>query len=227
MQNNDSGPDQARPPTSVNAYSWQRTAIVVVVTALIAGASGYLLGLRTAQNSSQGNREISLQPLPTQGREPYSPIPFVPKTFYPVPTTNPVLTANWKTYTNAQWHLSFKYPETWFPQKVPLSSHQGDDAFNFYPVGVTPHPGEAGDPSNAVFGIQSAASQENMLNAVSPPAGFQRVIVDGKPAVKGDGFCYIKLSSTSWIVLFGGDDEERGAAKRSDTIISTISFTNQ
>ena len=109
MQNNESVLDPTRFPTAVNSCGWQRAAIGVVITALIFGAGGYLFGLRTGQNLSQGKQEIALQPSPLTTEKP-SPIPFVPKTLYPVPTTNPMLTANWKTYTNDKHSFTFRYP---------------------------------------------------------------------------------------------------------------------
>jgi hypothetical protein len=118
MQNNESVPDHAHPSTAVNSSSSQRIAIAVVITALIFGAGGYLLGQRTVQNPSQGNQVISVQPSPSLSAEP-SPRAFVPKTFYPVPTTDPVLTANWKTYKNDKYGVTFRYPSNRYINMYP------------------------------------------------------------------------------------------------------------
>jgi hypothetical protein len=128
MQNSESA-DHARPPTAVNSSSSQRIAIAVVITALIFGTGGYLLGLRTAQNLSQSNQEIFLSPSPIPSgklspspliptRKP-SPKPFVPKLFYPVPTTDPVLTANWKTYQSEKYRVTFRYPSNRYIDMYP------------------------------------------------------------------------------------------------------------
>ncbi len=87
---------------------------------VVAGAGGYWLGIRTGQKS-----EIISQPAPIATTTPTTtviatPTPTVSLTTAPVlPTQIPLLTANWKTYINARLGLSFKYPETWFPQEVP------------------------------------------------------------------------------------------------------------
>lgn len=149
------------------------------------------------------------QPLVPQNNTVATPTQTVSLTTIPVfPTQIPTLTANWKTYTNAKWGISFKYPETWFPQEAPQSSQQGD-AVNFYPNGVTPDPGGGGEtPFNSVFSVEN----------------------QDWPAIRGVGYngeqdyIPIKLTSNSELV-FGPHNED--AAKSLDTIISTIKFTDQ
>jgi hypothetical protein len=49
MQDGESRPEQTSRVTAVNSYNWRRSAITIVITALIAGTSGYWLGTKTSQ----------------------------------------------------------------------------------------------------------------------------------------------------------------------------------
>lgn len=101
----------------------------VFLIALVAGAGGYLLGQKTARNPSQSNQEISLLPSPIPSdklspglsiptRKP-SPMPFVPKSYYSIPITDPVMTANWKTYKNEKYGVTFRYPSNRYINMYP------------------------------------------------------------------------------------------------------------
>jgi hypothetical protein len=65
MQDDKSIPEQTSRVTAVNSSNWRRTAITIGIIALIAGTSGYLLGIRTNKNTSQSTQRFSFQPSPT------------------------------------------------------------------------------------------------------------------------------------------------------------------
>jgi hypothetical protein len=192
----------------------------VLLAVLMAGTGGYLLGMRNSQSISPS------QPSPTITAQTSMSTPS------PI-STQAIAAMNWKTYTNAQWGLSFKYPETWFPQEVPKSSQRGD-SIDFYLYGVTPHPGGEGDPSNAVFTVESQEGHNQQTNeqfiSEARQTGGKRVLnVAGKPAIRGDGYrgewyYAIKLSSTRLLILAAINED---GANRLDTIASTINFTNE
>jgi hypothetical protein len=118
--------DESRPTsnvTQVNSSNWRRTLIAVVITALIAGTSGYLLRAGITQsppNISIRNPAVTGNTL-RPSKEP-SAIPFVPGTFYTVPPTNPVVTANWKTYKSAKYSFTFHYPPHMYASTLPYPS---------------------------------------------------------------------------------------------------------
>jgi hypothetical protein len=57
--------------------------------------------------SPSPNAPIESKPLPT------------PKTFYPVPTTDPALTANWKTFTSEKYSFTFRFPPHLYANGIP------------------------------------------------------------------------------------------------------------
>src|SRR5207248_9518020 len=82
MQDNESRPEQTSRVTAVNSSTWRRTAIAIVITALITGTGGYLLGIKTNQNAPQTTQRVSFQPLPTITAQPFisAPSPGSPQT---------------------------------------------------------------------------------------------------------------------------------------------------
>jgi hypothetical protein len=222
---------QQQAPRSFKALKLLALIAAILLSALVAGIGGYWLGIRIGQKS-----EIISQPAPIATTTPTTTItatPTVSPTIPILPTQMPTLTENWKTYTNARWGLSFKYPETWFPQEVPESSQRGD-SIDFYPYGVTPHPGGEGDPSNAVFTVEnqeghSQQTNEQFISEARQTGGKRVLNVAGKPAIRGDGYrgewyYAIKLSSTRLLILAAINED---GAKRLDTFASTINFTNE
>ena len=222
MLNNDARPVHDHSSTAVNSSSWTHTAIAVVMVALIAGTSRYLLGItRTKQNTSKGTQPFTNQ----QSTIPVilsSPTPFDPEALTPLPTVASFTNiANWNTYTDRQWGISFKYPDTWFYQAVPLSAERADN-IDFYPFGATPNPGGVGDPGNAAFIIGPAASQDHLLiDGRSKEHEYKEINIAGKPAVRWRSSCFIKLSGTSWFFLYAPIEV---GAKTFDIILSTIKF---
>jgi hypothetical protein len=217
MQDAESIPEQTSRVTAVNSSNWRRTAIAVVITALVTGTSGYLLGIRTNQNTSQSTQQVSFRSSPiTPTATPTVPV---------LPTEIPALTANWKTYTNARWGLSFKYPEEWFPQEVPSRIPPGDIIY-FYPYGVTPDVTGAGIGAVLVVSNQSYSEQDikQIISYDRQTYGNRVLKVAGKPAIKGVSHYIIKLSSTRLLILSRLFED---VAKRLDTVVSTIKFTNE
>ena len=176
----------------------------------------------------------TLIPYPTQAiRSSMEIAPTISLTNLPVfPTENPTLTENWKTYTNVKWGVSFKYPETWFPQVAPPSSEQGD-AVNFYPNGVTPDPGGGGEtPYNFVFTVENQEFQnqtnERFISEARQTGGNTVLNVAGKPAIRVDVYqnlrnYTIKLTNTNQLNFA---TYNKDAAISLDTIVSTLKLTN-
>lgn len=226
-------PINQKPNSSFKSLQPLALLAVVFFIAVVVGTGSYLLRIKTGQKS-----EIISQPAPIAITTPTTkvtatPTPTVSLTTIPeIPTEIPALTANWKKYTNAQWGLSFKYPETWFPQEV-LGWDPPGDLIKFYAVGATPHPGALGGyPSNAVFYAErrpvSQQTNEQFINAAPQIYGYERLLnVAGKPAIRvnwynEEWYYIIKLSSTRLLVL---NAYSKDGGKELDTIISTIKFT--
>jgi hypothetical protein len=107
MQDGESRPEQTSRVTAVNSsYNWRRTAIAIVVTATVTGASGYLLGIRTNQNIPQSTQRVTFQPSPTIAIQPSVSTPS------PSPTqATPIPTLSMKIYRNERLGFEFKYFE--------------------------------------------------------------------------------------------------------------------
>jgi hypothetical protein len=104
MQDDESIPEQTSSVTAVNSSNWRRTAIAIVITAFVAGTSGYLLGIRTNQNVSQSTQIVSFQPSPTITAQSTASTPS-PSTTQAVPTPS------FKIYRNERLGFEFKYLE--------------------------------------------------------------------------------------------------------------------
>jgi hypothetical protein len=226
-------PINQKPNSSFKSLKQLALLAASLFIAVVAGTGGYWLGIRTGHKS-----EIISQPaliaITTPTIFKATPTPTVSLTTIPVmPTEIPALTANWKTYTNAKWGVSFKYPETWFPQEAPPSS-QREGAVDFFPNGVTPDPGGGGETGyNFVFSVSiiqddSPQTNEQFISEARQNDGNRVLNVAGKPAIRGDGYrgdwyYIIKLSSISQLVFGHSNNED--AVKSFDDIISTIKFT--
>jgi hypothetical protein len=55
-----------------------------------------------------------------------SPTTFIPASFYLVPSTNPILTSNWKTYKNEKYSFSFRYPPRMYANTPPYPETMKD-----------------------------------------------------------------------------------------------------
>jgi len=80
-----------------NQKGFANIVLVVVIVVILVGAVGYFAFVKKSE-------PIAQQPTPTstQTKTPVSPTP-IPKDE----------TANWKTYTNAQYGFEFRYPNAW------------------------------------------------------------------------------------------------------------------
>jgi hypothetical protein len=97
MQDDDSIPDQTSRVTALNSSNWRRTVIAIVITAIIAGASGYLLGAISKQVVFPPKPDITItQSPPITTQQPTSSL--IPDGF-----------VNWKTHTSSSGY-SIKYP---------------------------------------------------------------------------------------------------------------------
>jgi hypothetical protein len=231
MQNIESPPEHTSHVSAVNSSNWRAKVVTIVITALIAGMGGYLLGIKTNQTAPRNSQRVSFDPSPAPTKKP-SPTPFVPKTLNSLPTIEPAdpeLVANWKTYTNARWGISFKYPETWFPKEVPQSSQRG--GFDFYSYWVTPHPGRADYPTNAMFNVEISSdghqTDAQFMNTAFEIPGYQKTLsIAGKLGIKTKWQYYIKLSNTNAMCLILTAFNEDGN-RELDSVVSTLEFTNE
>lgn len=80
-----------------------------IVLMAISAMGGYFLGVNKQQPSQPPTQPSQSLPTPT---------PTPTSTPLIIPTTDPLITANWKTYANIAFKYSFKYPPDWrLPQK--------------------------------------------------------------------------------------------------------------
>jgi hypothetical protein len=106
MQSDALLPEQTKSVTESNSVTWSRLAIVIVITAVIAGISGYILGARTNQNAHLDTQRVSFQPSLIITAQPSIPTPLLSP-------TQAMVTTSWKTYTNKEQGISFNYLNDW------------------------------------------------------------------------------------------------------------------
>jgi hypothetical protein len=111
-QDDESIPEQTSRGTAVNSSNWRRTIIVIVITAIIAGTSDYLLGIRTDQNASQSAQGVSFQP---------SPI-ITAQSSVAAPSLS-AEAGSWQTYANSEWQIRY-------PSDMTISVNQGQSIIN-------------------------------------------------------------------------------------------------
>jgi hypothetical protein len=70
MQGAESIPEQTSHVTTVNSPNWRSITIAIVITVIVAGTSGYVLGIRTNQNPSKSAQRVSFPPSPTITAQP-------------------------------------------------------------------------------------------------------------------------------------------------------------
>jgi len=190
------------------------TIVIVIVLAAIIGAIGVLVYQKFYKN-----------PL-----SPYSPSPSVNYQQPEIKKTSDEAT-NLKTYTNTQYGFSFQFPKDWFSQEVPDWNPAGASV-SFYPNGVTPNPGGAGVPTNAVLNIEISSNMQSaneFINTASQTSGYQKTLtLAGYPAIQAQTKTfkqyYIKFSSSNVLIL---TTYTADAGSKLETIISSIKFTNQ
>jgi hypothetical protein len=119
---------QKPPQHSFRQFKLLTLIVAILLSAVMAGAGGYFLRIRTNKNATQSTQRISVQPSPTS---------FIPKTFYAVPSTNPMLTSNWKTYKSEKYHFTFLYPSRMIVNYIkPLKAYQLDEEI-FFTTSIT------------------------------------------------------------------------------------------
>jgi hypothetical protein len=97
-------PAQQKSTTSFKSLKPLAIIVAVLLIALIAGTSGYLLGLRTNQNTSQSTQRVFLQPSPTTTLQFSIPTPSLSP-------TQPMVTMNGKTYIDTDYGFKANYPQ--------------------------------------------------------------------------------------------------------------------
>jgi hypothetical protein len=93
---------QQQPPRSFKLLILLTLIAAVLLTAILAGTGGYLLGIRTSQRMPQGAQSESFQLSPTTRAQTF------------MPTTSPISpqivpTDTWKIYRNERLGFEFKY----------------------------------------------------------------------------------------------------------------------
>lgn len=196
----------------------------VLMVAIVAGLCGYLFGIRSNQNASQSTQKTSVQPSPVATNHSLST---------PSPNLTQAIAKNTlNVYIDEINRFSFKYPEAWFFQEVQGWNPPGE-SINFYLNGVTPNPGGADEPTNAMLNVEisrgSYQTTEQFINTAPRTPGYQRTLnVAGKPAIKTNlarfQQYYIKLSTTRYLILSTYNEE---LDKDLDAIIASIKFGSE
>jgi hypothetical protein len=146
--------------------------VATLLIALVAGTGGYLLGQRTVQKPSQGNREIAFKSSPSPPREPSDA---------PPPSILPsVAGGEWKTYINTTYGYLLKYPANWqrnvitqelvgfTPDPIP-DSGVITSPFSSYPFRVNVHTPQLGQTIDS-FKSQAPGSQEQNVQLAGTTA---------------------------------------------------------
>jgi hypothetical protein len=97
-------------------------AVALLIT-LVAGTSGYLLGMRTNQNVSPSTKKVSLQPSPAiMARSSLST---------PSPNSTQAIAAmDWQAYINEELGVSFNYPKDWKVKLYPSHNKSEQSTHN-------------------------------------------------------------------------------------------------
>ena len=206
--------------------------ILVVVIVMLVGAVGYFAFVKKSEPVAQ-------QPTPTPTQ-----VTNTPKSS-PTPTTTPAdPTANWKTYTNTQHGIEFKYPNNWEIDAADTNKGQAD---SFLDVHLTNYKVADRADCSKFIGMEIQAfhpiegsfdtfvkSQVN-TGGMGPSGNLTPIIIGGHTAYKvdnsgWDGGCggpgyFIKASSTKYMYIFSGRGKETDQ-KIIDQILATFKFTN-
>ncbi len=137
--------------------------ILGVIVVMLVGVVGYFAFVKKSTPIAQQTPT----PTPTQTQKPVSPMP------------TPDKTANWKTYTNAQYGFEFKYPTGWVANEYSklgwsLDLHEATNSKNS--VLIT----EAGLTN---FVSQGSAEKNAEYMNKNKPDGFTEIPIGG-----GEGF---------------------------------------
>jgi len=108
----DNQPLQSTPPPSNQPSKTFLLILGAIVLMVISGVGGYYLGANRQSQSSQPTAQYP-QTSPTAA---YTISPTTTSASLVMPTTNPSITANWKTYTNTEHAFSLKHPNSWIVQ---------------------------------------------------------------------------------------------------------------
>lgn len=97
-------------PISKKPNQWLIAAIIFV--AIVVTGSIFTILLNSQKSTSPPPSSIRIPPTTTQ------PSPTPTLTSFIMPTTNPLITGNWKTYTNLEIGFSIKLPQSWNVKKT-------------------------------------------------------------------------------------------------------------
>jgi hypothetical protein len=168
MDSHGSAPKQASYVVPSGSYNWKRIALAIVITALLAGTGGYLLG--TNQSVYQRTKKTVAQP--TRMATPSSP------------TSDP--TATWKTYINDQYEYQANYP-----QELVIEDHgvnvifkSKSQKFLLYTL-LTKNANPKRETINKDW-IENYLAANDYYKSVGaePQWTFDEIFIDGKRAVK-------------------------------------------
>lgn len=108
--------NQQIPPQAPLPNPPNHPKILIIITSVILlttiGVGSYVLGTRKNQATIQ-NQQVTSSPTISQ------PTPTLTETPFVHPTTDPSITANWKTYINTKYRYSIKYPPDWLIKECP------------------------------------------------------------------------------------------------------------
>lgn len=200
--------------------------ILVVVIVVLLGVVGYFTFVKKP-------KPVAQQLAPTQ-------VANTPKSS-PAPTPAPDdPTANWKTYTNTQYGIEFKYPNNWETDAYDTNANNSFSIhFTNYKVkdrvDCSKFIGMEIQAGHTIEGSFDAFVKSEVNNIGMGPSGnLTPIIIGGHAAYKvensgwdsacgGPGY-FIQESSTKYVYIFSGRGKETDQ-KIIDQIISTFKFT--
>lgn len=217
------------PPVQKPNFKLLIVAVVVVILLIASSVSAFYLLPKQAKVQPKSVEQI----VPTQS---------------PSPTLNP--TVNWKTYTNSQYGISFKYPN--YLREccaISISPNEGTSKNTIVkPITL----GEVGENelgsgrrfNGLVVGIDTNTSNESFLNYFneqkqelknvtnqdSTESNVKVGILSGKMLQNyspfGGTILYASFPNSKNVLVIGKTEASEGSFKDFDQILSTFKFTN-
>ena len=194
------------------------THIVIIVILLILGGlvGAFYLG-------KQANKPLQQPPIssPSSTMPPtVLPSSITPSPTQPTNTPTLDLTANWKTFTNAQVGISFRYPSTWYFQDD--SKYGGappGNTYSFYVNGSKADPSFGDHKGNEVFTINFSHGAYTIEELNNTYKDAVEIAIDNRPALKKSNLIII-LNDRSLIHIGYSKDVQIHL----DQILSTFRF---